>query len=81
MISFYFLKNTAVGNYADDSSLYAYDKKLESRICNLKQKFSILSNWLYDNYMVLYPIKCQFTLFGVKENDQHCQERAQGIGF
>ena len=30
----------------------------------------MLSNWFYDNYMVLNPGKCHFMLFGDKENEQ-----------
>ena len=67
---FIFLNNANLGNYAHDSTLYAYNKKLETVICNLRQEFSVLSNWFYDNYMVLNPGKCHFMLFGVKENEQ-----------
>ena len=67
MISFFFLKDANLGNYADDSTLYAYNKNLETVICNIRQEFSILSNWFYDNYMVLNPGKCHFMLFGVKK--------------
>ena len=65
---FLFLKNANLGNYADDSTLYAFNKNLETVISTLRQEFSISSNWFYDNYMVLYPGKCHFMLFGVKEN-------------
>ena len=67
---FFFLNYTNLGNYADDSTLYAYNKNLETVICNLRQEFSILSNWFYENYMVLNPGKCHFMLFDVKENEQ-----------
>ena len=67
---FFFLKDSNLGNYTDDSTLYAYNKNLETVICNLRQEFSILSNWFYDNYMVLNPGKCHFMLFDVKENEQ-----------
>ena len=71
MISiFFFLKDANLGNYADDSTLYPYNKNLETVICNLRQEFSILSNWFCDNYIVLNPGKCHFMLFGVKENEQ-----------
>ena len=66
---FFFLKNANLGNYADDSTLYAYNKSLETVICILRQECSILSNWFYDNYMVLNPGNCHFMLFGVKENE------------
>ena len=67
---FFFLKDASLGNYANDSTLYAYSKNLETAICNLRQEFSILSNWFCDNYMVLIPGKCHSMLFGVKENEQ-----------
>ena len=67
---FFFLKDASLGNCADGSTLYTYNKNVETVICNLRQEFSILSNWFYDNYMVLNPGKCHFMLFGVKENGQ-----------
>ena len=67
---FFFLNDANLCNYADDSTLYAYNKNLETVICNLRQEFSVLSNWFYDNYMMLNPGKCRFMLFGVKENEQ-----------
>ena len=48
----FFLKDT---NYADDGTLCAYNKNLETVFCNLRQEFSIFSNWFRDNYMVLNP--------------------------
>ena len=67
---FLFLKNANLGNYADDSTLHAYNKNLETVISNLRQEFSILSNWFYNNYMVLNLGKYHFMLFGIKENEQ-----------
>ena len=67
---FFFLKDAVLGNYADNSSLCAYYKNLETVICNLRQEFSIFSDWFYDNHMVSNPGKCHFMLFGVKENEQ-----------
>ena len=67
---FLFLNDANLGNYADDSALYGYNKSLETVICNIRPEFSLLSNWFYDNYIVLNPGKCHFMLFGVKENEQ-----------
>ena len=67
---FFFLKDVNVGNSTDDSTRYAYKKNLETIICNLRQEFSILSNWIYDNYMVLNPGKCHFMLFGVRQREK-----------
>ena len=41
---FFFLNDATLGNYADDSSRYIYNKNFETVICNLIQKFSMLSN-------------------------------------
>ena len=67
---FFFLKDTTLGNYADNSTLHVYNKNLKTVVCNLRQEFSIYSNWFSDNYMVLNPGRCYFTLFRVKENEQ-----------
>ena len=67
---FFFLKDANLGNCGDYSTLYVYNKKSETVICSLRQEFSILSNWFYDNYIVLNPGKCHFMLLGVKENEQ-----------
>ena len=66
----FFLKDANLGNYAEDIALYAYNKNLDTVICNLRQEFSILYNWFYENYMMLNLGKCHFMLFGVKENEQ-----------
>ena len=49
---FFFLKDANLGNYADDSTLHADNKNLEPVICNLRQEFSILSNWFYESRKV-----------------------------
>ena len=50
---FFFLKDTSLENYARDTTLYAYNKNLENAISYLRQDFSTLSNWFYNNYMLL----------------------------
>ena len=70
MVFFFQKSNANLGNYAHESTLHAYNKNLETIICNLRQEFSILSNWFDDNHIVLNPGKGHFMLFGVKENGQ-----------
>ena len=43
---FFFLNEANLGNYADDSTLYAYNKNLETVICNLRQEFSYLIGFM-----------------------------------
>ena len=38
---FFFLKDASLGNYADDSILYTYNKNLETVTRNLRQEFPI----------------------------------------
>ena len=39
MISFFFLKDANLDNYADNNTLHAYKKNLETVISNLRQDF------------------------------------------
>ena len=60
------MKNTNFFNYANDSTLYTYNKNLEAVICNLRQEFSILAEYGAESSKVslspdlqLYYIKTQ----------------------
>ena len=68
--NFFFLKDASLCNYTDDSTLYTYNKNLETVISNLRQDFSILFSWFYENYTVLNTGNCHFKLSGVKENEE-----------
>ena len=65
----FLLKDTNLGNYADDSTPNPYNKNLEAVICSLRQEFPVLSNRFYDNYMVLNPGNWHFMFFSVTENE------------
>ena len=67
---FFFLKDINLGNYTHKSTLYVYNKIWETVICDLRQEFSLLTNWFCDNYMVLNPGKLHFMLIFAKENYQ-----------
>ena len=41
---FFFLENTILGSYADDSTLCVYNEILETVICHLRKIFSIFTN-------------------------------------
>ena len=55
---FFFLKDANLGNSSGDSTLYAYNKNLETVICNLKQECFKLSDWFY------YLISFMTTIYG-----------------
>ena len=63
---FLFLQKCELENYADDSTMYSSDKDINNVMTSLNPDFTILSNWLYTDFMVLNPDKCSFMLFGVK---------------
>ena len=48
---FYFLEDFDIVNYADDSTPYNADKKIEFDVNNLEHSSSIIFKWLNDNYM------------------------------
>ena len=60
--------NNTLADWRKIMYLYPYNKNLENVICKTRAFNNV--NWFYDNYMVLNPGKCHFTLFGVKENGQ-----------
>ena len=47
--------------------MYASDKKSNIVISRLRIDFAIISEWFYENYMVLNPDKCHFLTLGFNE--------------
>ena len=58
--SFLFIETTTLCNYADDKAMYSSDKNANIVINRLTHNFAILSEWFYENYMVINPDKCYF---------------------
>ena len=46
-------------------ALYISDKSISNIMNSLSHDFNILSEWFYNNFMVLNPDKCSFMLLGV----------------
>ena len=67
---FLFLQKCGLANYADDSTMYASDKRVSTIVDSLSHEFTILPKWFYNNFMVLNPEKCSFMLLDV---DIHCK--------
>ena len=59
------LQKYDLANYADDSTLHTSDKSISNIMNSLRHDFTILSQWFYNNFMVLNPEKCSFMLLGV----------------
>ena len=64
------LQKCDLANYADDSTLYTSDKSVSNIMNSLSHDFTILSQWFYNNFMVLNPDKCSFMLLGVDDEFQ-----------
>ena len=67
---FYFTTNCSLCDYADDNTLYAFDRSHETMKCKLQIDFEILDRWFQHNIMVLNPDKCHFMNLGPKSSTQ-----------
>ena len=67
--TFLFLQKCDLANYADDSTVYATDKRV-TIIDSTSHDFTILSKRFYNNVMVLIPDKCSFMFLGVANSLQ-----------
>ena len=47
-------------NYTDDNTLYTSDNDANAVINKLKQDFSKILKWFYENFMIFNPGKCYF---------------------
>ena len=63
---FFFITQTDVCNYADDSTFYTCDKDLKSLIQRLEHDSLIAIEWFDCNYMKLNSKKCHLLLAGHK---------------
>ena len=63
---FFVLKETDVGNYADDTNLHAYDMYISNLIQRLEHDALIAIEWFESNYMKMNKEKCHFLVTGHK---------------
>ena len=61
---FLFTEITTLWNYADGNASYSTDKNVNIVISRLSHYFAIISEWFYENYMLLNPDKCHFLTLG-----------------
>ena len=77
-------------NYADDNTLYTSDNNANAVISKLKQDFSKIFEWFYENFMIFNPDKCYFLTLGFQDAQPHfpydnittknvSEEKIQGI--
>ena len=61
-------------NYADDNTLYAFDRFRETMKCKLQKDFEILDRCFQQNIMGLNPDKCHFMNLGPKTTTQNVKD-------
>ena len=57
------IDKSTLSNYADDT-LYTSGNDANAVINKLKQDFSKIFKWFYENFMILNPDKCYFLTLG-----------------
>ena len=66
-----FLTETMLSNYADDNSLFSIGRDLNKVNDTLAKDFGIVTNWFYENFMVLNSKKCHFMCIGKDGEMKH----------
>ena len=61
---FLFVESSNVCNYADDNTLFAFDKNIDEVTRKLQNDFLILDKWFFNNFLVLNSYKRNFTTLG-----------------
>ena len=59
-----FLTKTMFSKYADDNNLFSIGRDLNKVKDTLAKDFGIVTNWFYENFMVLNSKKCHFMCIG-----------------
>ena len=63
---FYFITDTDVCNFADDTTLYDTDMKLQVLMDRLQKEIKTSVEWFYLNYMKVNGDKCHLMIGGIK---------------
>ena len=64
------LSGNRLCNYADNTTIYACDKTLDSVIVSLESDSSIVIQWFGDNFMKLNADRCHLLILGRNPNQQ-----------
>ena len=59
-----FLTETMLSNYADDNKLFSIGRDFNKVKDTLAKDFGIVTNWFYENFVVLNSKKCHFMCIG-----------------
>ena len=61
---------STLSNYADDNDLFATGTDIQLTNQMLLSNFRTVSNWFYENFMILNPGKCHFMSIGKDTHDE-----------
>ena len=64
------IQETDICNYADDTTIYTCDIRLENVISRLESDSKVIIEWFRNNYMKLNEDKCHFMIFGERTNQE-----------
>ena len=62
------IQGTDIFNYADDTTIYTCDMRLENVFSMLENDSNIIIEWFENDYMKLNEDKCHFMIFGERTN-------------
>ena len=67
---FLFICFSTLRNYADDNNLFTTGTDIQLINQILLSDFKTLSNWFYENLLILNPVKCHFMSIGKGAHDE-----------
>ncbi len=62
------IDKTYICNYADDTTIHAFDKNLDNVIENLDSDSNLIIQWLPDDFMKLNTDECNLMVLGKSVN-------------
>ena len=66
---FFMVTDTAICNFADDTTIFAADSCLDKVLERLETNAAVLSKWCPENFMELNEGKCHLLTFGTIQNN------------
>ena len=64
-----FIQDSDICNYADDTTIYTYNKNLDNIVHKLENDSTIALKWFTDNFMKLNADKCHLLVLGQRCDD------------
>ena len=75
---FYFDLESEICNFADDATIYACDKPIDTVIGKLDDDLQKFLDWFKENGMCANPVKIQMMFLGLRINNSLCLQILMG---